>query len=71
MPIFEYYCPICDPTAKHTEEMLQIRTDEIITPLCECGRVKKKKISSGSFVLKGAGFYKNDYGPKQPKKKES
>jgi len=71
MPIFEYYCPDCDPEGQESEEMLQIKTDEIISPICGCGRVKVKKISAGAFILKGTGFYKTDYGVKPPKEKKS
>ena len=70
MPIFEYYCPNCDPDAIESEEVLHTST-EIIIPICKkCETMKEKKISSGSFILKGPGFYKNDYGPPKPKEKK-
>ena len=69
MPIYEYYCQKCDPEGKYPEEVLQTPSI-VILPICKkCGTVKEKKISAGSFILKGSGFYKNDYGPK-PKKED-
>ncbi len=58
MPIYEYKCGNCHDTF----EVLQKFNDE---PLAECvnchqGPVKKL-MSVSSFVLKGAGFYVNDY----------
>ena len=58
MPIYEYKCERC----QETFEMLQKFSDSPLTEciLCHGGPVKKL-ISASAFVLKGAGFYVNDY----------
>jgi putative FmdB family regulatory protein len=65
MPIYEYRCEHCHETF----EVLQKFNDEPLTEcvLCQHGPVKKL-ISASAFVLKGAGFYVNDY-PSQGRKK--
>lgn len=61
MPIYEYKCENCGERF----EVLQKFSDEPLTDciLCAKGPVKKL-ISSSAFILKGAGFYVNDYGKK-------
>lgn len=62
MPIYEYACPRCG-----TLEVMQKITD---VPLVECPYCLEqgvhnpvtRLISSTSFVLKGSGWYKTDYG---------
>ena len=69
MPIYEYKCGHCSETF----EVLQKFSDEPLTEcvLCSEGPVKKL-ISASSFVLKGAGFYVNDYKKKDaPSEKKS
>jgi len=69
MPIYEYQCDRCN-------ELFEIfhKIDEeckVACPKC-LGRVKKL-ISATNFVLKGSGFYVNDYpseSRKEGKKKE-
>ncbi|MBD3306466.1 zinc ribbon domain-containing protein [candidate division KSB3 bacterium] len=58
MPIYEYKCEQCGETF----EILQKVNEEPLTEciVCHEGPVKKL-ISVSSFVLKGAGFYVNDY----------
>jgi putative FmdB family regulatory protein len=58
MPIYEYKCETCHETF----EVLQKFSDEPLTEciLCAKGPVKKL-ISASAFILKGAGFYVNDY----------
>lgn len=58
MPIYEYKCESCNERF----EVLQKFSDEPLTEciLCQQGPVKKL-ISASAFVLKGAGFYVNDY----------
>ena len=72
MPIFEYYCPTCDPEAINAEEVLEMfSSKENVIPICkECKTPKEKKMSSGAFILKGPGFYINDYKPPRPKEKK-
>lgn len=58
MPIYEYKCEHCGEKF----EVLQKVKDQ---PLTECIRCSegpvKKLISASAFVLKGTGFYVNDY----------
>jgi putative FmdB family regulatory protein len=58
MPIYEYKCESCGEQF----EVLQKFSDKPLTDciLCSEGPVKKL-ISASSFILKGAGFYVNDY----------
>ena len=58
MPIYEYKCENCDSTF----EALQKFNDEPLTECVNCHQGPVKKLMSvSSFVLKGAGFYVNDY----------
>jgi putative FmdB family regulatory protein len=69
MPIYEYQCNQCD-------EVFEIfhKIDEECKVACpKCLTPAKKLISASNFVLKGAGFYVNDYPSKnrrEGKKKE-
>jgi putative FmdB family regulatory protein len=69
MPIYEYQCSQCD-------EVFEIfhKIDEDCKVTCpKCLRPAKKLISATNFVLKGPGFYVNDYpstSRKEGKKKE-
>ena len=65
MPIYEYKCEHCNETF----EVLQKFSDDPLTEciLCDEGPVKKL-ISASSFILKGAGFYVNDYASDSRKK---
>jgi len=58
MPIYEYECSQCG----RTFEVLQKIHDAPlqICVLCSGGPIKKR-ISASAFVLKGTGFYVNDY----------
>lgn len=67
MPIYEYECTQC----KRTFEVLQKFNDSPIEKCLLCqGAPVKKLISPSAFVLKGAGFYVNDY-PSASRKKGS
>jgi putative FmdB family regulatory protein len=57
MPIYEYQCRKC-------KEVFEIfhKIDEECTPACpKCLGKAKKLISATNFILKGSGFYVNDY----------
>jgi putative FmdB family regulatory protein len=57
MPIYEYQCNRCD-------EIFEIfhKIDEDCKVACpKCLAPAKKLISAPNFVLKGSGFYVNDY----------
>jgi len=58
MPIYEYGCEKCGK--KH--EILQKASDAPKTVCPDCGGKLQKLISHSSFVLKGTGWYANDYG---------
>ncbi len=65
MPIYEYKCEHCGEKF----EVLQKFNDGPLTEciLCSEGPVKKL-ISASAFILKGEGFYVNDY-PSESRKK--
>jgi putative FmdB family regulatory protein len=57
MPIYEYQCNLC-------HEIFEIfhKIDEDCKVACpKCLGPAKKIISAPNFILKGAGFYVNDY----------
>ncbi len=57
MPIYEYQCRKCN-------EVFEIfhKIDEDCNAACpKCLGPAKKLISATSFILKGSGFYVNDY----------
>jgi putative FmdB family regulatory protein len=70
MPIYEYECNRCN-------EVFEIfhKIDEDVKVACpKCLGPAKKLISATNFVLKGSGFYVNDYPSKsrqEAKKKET
>ncbi|PIE33160.1 FmdB family transcriptional regulator [candidate division KSB3 bacterium] len=70
MPIYEYKCEHCHKTFEILQKVNEEPLSECI--LCHKGSVKKL-MSVSSFVLKGAGFYVNDYPSESRKndKKES
>ena len=69
MPIYEYECGHCN-------EIFEIfhKIDEDCKVACpKCLRRARRLISASNFVLKGSGFYVNDYPTKsrsEGKKKE-
>ncbi len=57
MPVYEYRCSRC----KNVFE-LHHKMDEDCKAVCpKCMAPAKKLISASNFVLKGSGFYVNDY----------
>lgn len=69
MPIYEYKCEHCGDTFEVLQKFNENPLTECI--LCHKGPVKKL-ISVSSFILKGPGFYVNDYARKAaPKEKSS
>ncbi len=65
MPIYEYKCDNCGEQFEILRKVSERPLTECIS--CHDGPVKKL-MSVSSFVLKGAGFYVNDY-PSESKKK--
>lgn len=61
MPIYEYECPKCgrfEVLQKVSEKAVKSKPD-CDDPKCPCAA--ERVISSSSFHLKGAGWYKTDY----------
>jgi putative FmdB family regulatory protein len=57
MPTYEYNCDKCGPF-----ELWQSIKDDALTACPACGsRVQRLLSANVGFVLKGAGFYQNDY----------
>jgi putative FmdB family regulatory protein len=63
MPLYEYRCSACS-------HVLEIQQRLAEAPLKKCPRCKKsrlqKQIGATSFQLKGDGWFKDLYAPKQP-----
>jgi len=59
MPTYEYECEECG----YCFEAYQSITDEPIHDCPKCGVDKSKRMITGGsgFILKGSGFYCNDY----------
>ena len=59
MPIYEYQCPKC----QHTFEEWVKASESHGQELCpKCGEPSPRIMSQTSFVLKGGGWYVDDYG---------
>jgi putative FmdB family regulatory protein len=56
MPIFEYEC-----SAGHRFEMLERNGAPKSRSCPTCGRRAPRILSPAGFILKGSGFYVNDY----------
>ncbi len=67
MPVYEYQCSQCN-------EIFEIfhRIDEAYRDGCpKCRGEVKKILSASNFILKGSGFYVNDYPSKTRKETEA
>ena len=60
MPIYEYRCK----KNGHHFEVIQKISDPPLKTCIHCKSKVEKLISASAFVLKGAGFYVNDYAKK-------
>jgi len=64
VPIYEYQCQKCN----YIFEVFQ-KIDEDLNPACpKCLAQARRIISATNFILKGSGFYVNDY-PSESRKK--
>jgi putative FmdB family regulatory protein len=63
MPIYEYQCKKC----KEVFEIFHKIDEECKVTCPKCLGQAKKLISATNFVLKGSGFYVNDYPSKSRK----
>jgi predicted nucleic acid-binding Zn ribbon protein len=77
MPIYEYYCPKCNPGGADEEKMVEIfvKPDEVNTgppiPDCDqCSGMMKRALSVVGHSYKGSGFYATDYKQSDKGKKE-
>ncbi len=66
MPLYEYQCRDC----RRLTEVIQRFSDDALTDCSECGGTLEKVVSAPAFHLKGSGWYKTDYAPKDGGKKE-
>ena len=65
MPTYEYQCQACG----HQMEAFQRITEAALTDCPSCGKPSLQRlISSGNFLLKGGGWYKDGYGSQKDKK---
>jgi putative FmdB family regulatory protein len=67
MPIYEYQCTACGARLEKIQKM----SDAPLIDCPECGKPGLEKlVSAAGFVLKGSGWYKDDYATKpKPKPK--
>lgn len=66
MPNYDYHCKNCG-----TFEIFQNVSDDVLTECPTCKSPVTRIISGGSgFILKGSGFYCNDYAKPGCSKKE-
>jgi putative FmdB family regulatory protein len=63
MPVYEYQCNRC----KEVFEIFHKIDEEVKVACPKCLAPAKKLISATNFVLKGSGFYVNDYPSKSRK----
>lgn len=62
MPIREYKCKDCG----NYMEIIQGINEKSLETCPKCNGKLEKLISNSSFVLKGSGWYKTDYGSSKP-----
>jgi putative FmdB family regulatory protein len=68
MPTYQYRCSSCG----HEFEEFQTMSEDPIELCPACGKKTQRLISGGTgFILKGSGFYSNDYKKKETKKSDS
>jgi predicted nucleic acid-binding Zn ribbon protein len=61
MPLWDFLCPCCGRV------LCDMSSPTMVCPICSRKHrdVQMERLpAAGSFVLKGAGFYANDYGPR-------
>ena len=60
MPIYEFKCNKCDRIAEKLMSMGDLNSKTVICKICKSDMTKL--ISKSSHILKGDGFYRNEYG---------
>jgi putative FmdB family regulatory protein len=63
MPVYEYQCSRC----REVFEIFHKIEEEVKVACPKCLAPAKKLISATNFILKGSGFYVNDYPSKSRK----
>lgn len=58
MPLYEYRCRSCG----HVFEVIQKFSDRPLRKCRECSGRLEKLVSRSNFMLKGGGWYSDDYG---------
>ena len=58
MPTYLYKCPNCGYEQDYSLGINELK--EFVCPLCKKA-LKKHITAPNGFILKGAGFYRNDY----------
>jgi len=66
MPVYEYQCLQCN----HVFEIMHRINKEYQDGCPRCHGKAKRILSPSNFILKGSGFYVNDYPSKSRKKPE-
>lgn len=54
---YEFYCNDCG----HVHERFFCKAEQTQDKCPVCGMTSNRMVSPGNFILKGTGFYKNDY----------
>lgn len=67
MPIYEYQCSKCQ---HRFEEWVKSPSDQGQEPCPQCAAPSPRIMSQTSFVLKGGGWYVDDYGYRKGVKEE-
>jgi putative FmdB family regulatory protein len=66
MPIYEYQCQGCNNVFEVFHKI-----EEEVSPTCpRCLGQARRILSATNFILKGSGFYVNDYPSESRKKRE-
>jgi putative FmdB family regulatory protein len=68
MPTYDFQCNNCNNIF---EKNLEMSKRDIIRPECpKCNGSSKRLVAAPHFILKGPGFYANDYGKQGKTRKE-
>jgi putative FmdB family regulatory protein len=73
MPVYEYQCPQCKSTIEINQSIKDMPLTKYPCHICWVDDVTsfmRRIISRSSFVLKGGGWYKDQYSSAKPKRKE-
>ena len=68
MPTYAYECNDCGEIFEVFQKMSD--KPEEYCPKCEGGNIRRNIYGGTTTIFKGSGFYVNDYGKKEAKRKE-